>query len=182
MDQFRCACFPLAKAHFPAGLRASARLLRVFKQPQPIPCLKGIAMPFLRHLALLSLVIAPLAANAQAESGVHIELNATDTIGESCRLTFLLTNSLDQDVDKIVAETVLFSDQKQVVLLTLFDFAALPAGRPRVRQFQVPNVSCDRLSQVLVNGISTCTQGGEQSTACQDTLRLSSRVDIELEG
>ncbi|MEM8576701.1 MAG: hypothetical protein AAGF60_02515 [Pseudomonadota bacterium] len=119
---------------------------------------------------------------AQEAPKLEIQLNTADLVGESCRLTFVLTNALGADVDQLVAETVLFSDEGGVVLLTLFDFAALPAGRPRVRQFQVPGTSCDRIGQVLINGISTCTMGGAASSACADGLSLSSRVDIGLEG
>ncbi len=122
------------------------------------------------------------AAEETAPPALDIELNAIDTIGESCRLTFVLNNGLAEDIDKLVAETVLFSDADEVVLLTLFDFGALPVGRPRVRQFQVPERSCDRLGQVLVNGIDTCEIAGEDSGICQQTLGLSSRARIPMEG
>jgi hypothetical protein len=111
-----------------------------------------------------------------------VELNAIDTIGEGCRLTFVLRNTMAEDIDKLVAETVLFSDDEQVVLLTLFDFGALPVGRPRVRQFQVPERSCDRLGQVLLNGIDTCEVAGSASGMCQQMLGLSSRTRIPVEG
>lgn len=145
-------------------------------------------MTTLRKRATTALLAAslcapfPVLAQESNAPGLSVELNATDTVGESCRLTFLLSNGLQQDIDKLVAETVLFSDEGGVILLTLFDFAALPAGRPRVRQFQVPDTSCDRLGQVLINGVGTCTIGGAASTACQDALTLSSRVEIGLEG
>lgn len=141
-------------------------------------------MVILRKIALGAALGLGLGTTAQAEEAPKfgIELNATDTIGESCRLTFLLSNGLPQDIDAVVAETVLFSDQGGVVLLTLFDFGQLPAGRPRVRQFQVPDTSCDRLGQVLINGFETCTIGGGPSDACQNTLAPTSRVKIALEG
>ena len=139
-------------------------------------------MRLLRKLTLIAMTFLPTAAFTQDANGLSIELNAADTVGESCRLTFVLSNRLEQDIDKLVAETVLFSDKGGVVLLTLFDFATLPAGRPRVRQFQVPETSCDRLGQVLINGVDTCTIDGAQSGACQTALTLSSRAKIGLEG
>ncbi len=137
--------------------------------------------------AVLAALVAtnPLLASAQDASAppqLSIELNAVDTIGESCRLTFLLTNSMATDIDKFVAETVLFSDQGTVELLTLFDFAALPKGRARVRQFQVPDVSCDRLGMVLFNGADTCDGTDHTATSCTAALRLTSRTKIELAG
>ncbi len=141
-------------------------------------------MQLLRNtMFLLALAVAgPALAEDGGPGRLSIELNAVDTLGESCRLTFLLNNGLAQAIDPLIAETVLISDQGQVVLLTLFDFGKLPAGRARVRQFQVPEVSCDRLGQVLVNGIDTCVIGGSETADCDARLDLSSRVRIGLEG
>lgn len=141
-------------------------------------------MQLLRNTMFLTAMACAGIAQAQSApvGALSIELNAVDTLGESCRLTFLLNNGFDHDVDPLIAETVLISDQGQVVLLTLFDFGKLPAGRARVRQFQVPDTSCDRLGQVLVNGIDTCRVGGADKGDCDARLDLSSRVRIGLEG
>ncbi|MEM6595551.1 MAG: hypothetical protein AAF672_12250 [Pseudomonadota bacterium] len=135
------------------------------------------------QVALVCVATAPGTVLAQdADAGLRVELNAIDTLGENCRLTFVLQNKMPDDIDQLVAETVLFSDEGSVVLLTLFDFAAVPAGRSRVRQFQVPNTSCDRLGQVLMNGIDTCTISGAASQSCAQNLDASSRVRIALGG
>lgn len=137
--------------------------------------------PF-RILTLVAALSAPLTAHAQDAAAVGIELNKADTIGESCRLTFVLKNSHEEQVEKMVAETVLFSDKNEVILLTLFDFGELPSGRPRVRQFQVPETSCDRLGMVLINGVDACTVGGAASDVCATSLTLSNRTKIGFDG
>ena len=139
-------------------------------------------MQLIRALSLLVGLSLPLAAVAEETPTLNIELNAADTLDDTCRLTFVLKNGLGQDVDQLVAETVLFSDQGQVLLLTLFDFGQLPAGRPRVRQFQVPDIACDGLGHVLVNGADSCLIGGAEVTTCQDALSPSSRIRIRLDG
>lgn len=139
-------------------------------------------MKRLHPLAVIAALALPGLAAAQDAPGVSIELNTVDTVDQACRLTFVLNNTLEADIDKIVAETVLFSDAGSVLLLTLFDFGDLPAGRPRVRQFQVPDTSCEQLGQVLVNGLSTCNIAGAQSDQCAANLSLSSRLDVELKG
>lgn len=125
---------------------------------------------------------APDVGAASDDPKLSIELNATETLADACRLTFVLNNGFDQDIDALMAETVLFSAEGQVVLLTLFDFGTLPAQRPRVRQFEVAGQPCDSLGQVLVNGLGTCTIGGAPSDQCQNELSLSSRVRMALEG
>ena len=99
-----------------------------------------------------------------------------------CRLTFVIRNLLGVDIEQMVAETVLFDRAGSVAALTLFDFGALPEGRPRVRQFDVTNVACDGIGQVLVNGVGTCSGAGLTPESCLDGLRLDSRTDIEVLG
>ena len=139
-------------------------------------------MQLIRAFLLLISLSLPAAALAEEVPMLDIELNAADTLDGACRLTFVLKNGLEDDIDELVAETVLFSDEGQVVLLTLFNFGALPAGRPRVRQFQVPDTSCDRIGQVLVNGMNSCRIGGTDVATCQNALNLSNRIPIRLDG
>ena len=127
-------------------------------------------------------LLAPSLVWAQEQPALNIELNAAETTGGACKLTFVLSNETGTDIDQAVAETVLFSDQGAVMLLTLFDFGTLPNSRPRVRQFQVPNTACETVGQVLVNGVQNCTVDGAESDVCLNGLTLSSRVDIALEG
>ena len=69
--------------------------------------------------------------------------------------------------------------------------ATPPAGRPRVRQFVVPQAACDGLGQVLFNGAQTCEQPATANpadtpaaalAACDGALRLSTRTQIEVTG
>ncbi|WP_297770964.1 hypothetical protein [uncultured Roseovarius sp.] len=107
-------------------------------------------------------------------------LSTTEAGG--CRLTFVIRNDLGADIDALVAEAVLFDTGGRVATMTLFDFGSLPAGRPRVRQFDLAGPGCDGIGGVLVNGIGTCEGKGLTPAACLDGLRLSSETDIEVSG
>lgn len=141
-------------------------------------------MQLLRHIApfLLALLAASAVTAQEEEKVLTLDLNAADTIGEACRLTFVLSNGLPSDIDRLVYETVLFSEQGRVLLLTLFDFGALPVGRPRVRQFQVPDTTCDRIGSVLINGASTCDGEGLAPTICETALDTRSLSGIRIGG
>ena len=142
-------------------------------------------MPYLRFTAFaaLSLLLAQgAAAETPAPSGLAIELNAAETLGADCKLSFLITNSLTTPLDKAVFETVLFDQNGTVDRLTLFDFGALPVGRPRVRQFVVPQTSCENLGRVLFNGAQTCEGEGIVPDACILNLAPTSRTEIEVLG
>ncbi len=142
-------------------------------------------MTGIRQITMALVLAFPTFASAEestAKPVLSLELNAADTVGEACRLTFVLTNKLGAEITQFVTETVLFPDSGGVVLLTLFDFAKLPQERPRVRQFQVPDTFCERLGMVLVNGADTCRGEGLSPALCEAALSVSSRVKIKVEG
>lgn len=129
-------------------------------------------------------VATPGLASDELDVGDHIsvELNAHKTTETACTLTFMLINGHAAQIDKLVYETVLFDAGGQVDRLTLFDFGTLPHGRPRVRQFSVPGVTCEGLGKVLINGASTCDGADLPIGACEANLTLSTRTEIEVQG
>lgn len=133
------------------------------------------------------LVAAPSLTMAEGEAADHaaslisVELNSTQQLDDACQLTFLLKNSLEQTVSSLVFETVLLTKEGEVDRLTLFDMRDIPAGTPRVRQFNVPQLQCEALGQVLINGLSTCE--GLEPTECAGSISYSSRIeDVEMLG
>lgn len=125
-------------------------------------------------------------ASAQDETeikdSVFIELNAVKTNAEACTFTFQVINGHAQDLTQAIYEAVLFDQDGQVNRLTLFDFGALPSGRPRVRQFVLQGARCQDLSRVLINGAHECAGAGLAEDACISGLKLSTRTDIEVAG
>ncbi|MBB3995403.1 hypothetical protein GGR95_003059 [Sulfitobacter undariae] len=126
---------------------------------------------------------APLAAQENDMAGkISVELNAAQTADNSCQLTFMITNGLATQIDKVVYETVLFEKSGQVNRLALFDFGTLPPARPRVRQLVLPQITCEQLSRVLFNGANTCDGEGLAEGVCANSFTPSSRTDIEVLG
>ena len=134
-------------------------------------------------LALFGLSALPALAQEQDLGGkIAVELNAAETREDSCMLTFMITNGTEAEASKIVYETVLFDTAGQVDRLTLFDFGTLPPARPRVRQFAVPQLTCENLGRVLFNGANTCAGEGLDKAVCESGLLPSSRIKIEVLG
>jgi len=127
----------------------------------------------------------PVASQEPGEDApaLSLALNTLQpTEAGGCRLSFVIRNGLGADIESLVTEAVLFDAGGQVATLTLFDFGSLPAGRPRVRQFDLAGLSCDGIGEVLVNGIGTCEGEGLTPGACLDGLRLSSETDVQVSG
>lgn len=137
-------------------------------------------------LAIVLVMSLPLGlvpeAYAEQTNTLHLELNSVQDVGSACRLTFLANNLSGSAIDKAVFETVIFDRTGSVISLKLFDFRDLPNGRPRVRQFDLPGMSCENVGQALINGANTCLVNGEENQLCQSELSLRSRIDVELLG
>ncbi len=143
---------------------------------------------FLRHIAslvlFLSLVPSLILAQSTetAPSSLFLELNEVQDVGTACRLTFLVRNETGQAIDQSIFETVVFDSSGSVVSLSLFDFRELPADRPRVRQFELPDMVCGTVGKVLINGANSCLVEGVESEICDKYLSLNSRQAVELLG
>lgn len=133
-------------------------------------------------LALVALSGPAATQETAKQGGLQIELNTAADMDGACRISFLVENRLGADLSGAVFETVLFDADGAVERLTLFDMRDLPAGRPRVRQFQIDGVACDDIGRILINGAQTCKGEGVDARACMDDLSLTSRTDIELLG
>lgn len=124
---------------------------------------------------------AARAQEAGAAPALSLRLDRLDAQEGACRLTFVASNRLGQGIERLVAEAVLFDRAGRVAVLTLFDFAALPEGRQRVRQFDVAGLACGDLGQVLLNGVAACD--GADPAACAAALVPESLVgDVEVTG
>ncbi|WP_171240282.1 hypothetical protein [Ruegeria sp. HKCCA5491] len=143
-------------------------------------------MKFRRVVLAAIFVSLPLAAAAQSEgadqTGLLLELNTLQDVEGACRLTFLIDNKTGSEIDAASFETVIFDASGSVVSLSLFNFRDLPAGRPRVRQFDLPGMTCAGVGRALINGANTCVVAGADSQLCDDTLKLNSRTEVELLG
>jgi hypothetical protein len=138
---------------------------------------------FRSAILLAALATGPaLAQDGDAEGRLVVELNAAEATAEGCSLSFLLVNTLPERIDSLILEAVLFDPGGQVERLTLFDFGALPAGRPRVRQFVLGQTECSGIASILINGAETCDIGGTGSDACESMLETRTRADIDLIG
>ena len=137
--------------------------------------------------AVAGIFPASAAEGTSGSASLGIELNSVAQEGAACRLVFVVENGMGVDLSAAVFETVLFDRDGRVVTLTLFDFGALPAGRTRVRQFDLAGTTCDDLGRLLLNGANACAADGDAWAAitpesCAAALRWSSRTAIEVLG
>lgn len=139
-------------------------------------------MKIILHSVLASCLYFHGSALMADGAKLSLELNTAEEVETACRLSFLIQNGMATDITSLVFETVIFTSEAKVDRLTLFDFQSVPAGRPRVRQFDLTGTPCSRVGSVLINGVESCDGPTLTVEACQSALSLSSRTDIRVDG
>lgn len=130
---------------------------------------------------VLPVLLAAAPAAAETAPRLAVTLAGADQVDGACRLSFLAENALGADLSALALEAVIFDRDGGVERLLLLDFRDVPAGKPRLRQFDLPGGDCAVIGQVLINGADQCV--GAAGRACIDALAPASRVSgIEVTG
>jgi hypothetical protein len=140
-----------------------------------------------RILLLSAMLSAAAVANAAAQEaapskGLEVELNALASSQKGCLFTFLAGNGLKQNVSKVSFEFVIFNDKGTVERLALLDFRDLPAGKSKVRQFDVPGIKCETVKNLLINDAPVCEGEGVDKGRCMDGIVTRTKTTATLEG
>lgn len=122
------------------------------------------------------------AQEAAASKALEVELNALAGSQKGCLFTFLAVNGFAQDISKVSFEFVIFNDKGTVERLALLDFRELPAGKSKVRQFDVPGVKCETVKNLLINDAPVCEGEGLEKGRCMDGIVTRTKAAAGLEG
>ena len=133
--------------------------------------------------ALIGLVFAtaPVIAQEGAPAtapAFALELNAVQPADAGCRVTFLATNTLGDQLDRAAVELALFDTSGAIDRIVTLDFKNLSQGKTKVLQFELAGLQCDGLARVLVNDISACEGAITPPSICLDALETTTRLDI----
>jgi hypothetical protein len=132
-------------------------------------------------LIAASLMAFPLAAQEAATPSLALELNtAADTAEGACRLTYVASNGLPAPLEMTSFQMAVFDADGAVTRLIVLDFGALPLGKTKVVQFDIPGQTCAQISRLIVNDVVQCTTtGGAAVEGCLTSLSTASRSTIQ---
>lgn len=132
-------------------------------------------------------LLLPPAVRADDAPLLTLELNkiepiaATGSAGPGCR-AYLVANDPEggPKFDALRLDLVLFGTDGVISRRIALDVGPIQPGRVQVRPFELRDVACDSLSQILVNDALICKIGGVDQTDCLDRIKTMSRVPIKL--
>lgn len=117
---------------------------------------------------------------SKTSEAISVQLNDAETVNGSCRLTFVIRNTLPTPVNALGLDLVMFDTSDGVSGYAAIDFGDLPTGKTRVRQYDVAKGDCTGISRVLVNEVRACDLQDTAQQDCLPLLRIDSRSEIDL--
>ena len=141
----------------------------------------------LKPLWAAAALLLPSLARAQEAPSLTLELNklepvqATAGAASGCR-AYLVASDPEggPKVDALRLDLVLFGTDGVIARRIALDVGPVQPGRMQVRPFELRDLACDGIGQILVNDALICKIGGVDQTDCLDKLRTASRVPTKL--
>lgn len=133
----------------------------------------------------------PQAARAEDAPPLTLELNKLEPIAATggaagsatagCR-AYLVANDPEggPKFDALRLDLVLFGTDGVIARRIALDVGPVQPGRMQVRPFELRDLPCDSIGQILVNDALICKAGGADQTECLDKVKTTSRVSTKL--
>lgn len=140
----------------------------------------------LRHFGYLA-ISAGLLLNAMAvpasaqDQTLTVELNKfepSETGG--CRAFFLFRNNSGKAFEGFEMSLAVLNQQGIIDRLLNIDAAPLPIDRTTLKLFEVPDIACEDISEILLHAIDVCQPQNEENTDCFPLVSLVSRTPAAL--
>lgn len=135
---------------------------------------------FIKGLATGLALLFPFASAAQS-GGLTVELNKvepSDTGG--CSAFFLFRNETDNSFDGFEMSLAVLDTQGVIDRLLSIDAAPLPVSRTTLKLFEVPEIACSDISEILLHDLTSCRPQNGTEMDCFPILTLRSRAAAAL--
>lgn len=130
--------------------------------------------------AVTLIFLSCLTATAQ-DGQLTVELNKfEENEGGGCRAFFLFRNQSDLTFEGFEMSLAILDKGGVIDRLLSIDAAPLPAARTTLKLFEIPEIACTDISEILLHEISSCKPQNSEETDCFPMLTLSSKTAAAL--
>ena len=136
-----------------------------------------------RNSLVAGLMLALVAAlPAQAETGrLTVELNKAEEIeGGGCRAFFLFRNQTGKSFEGFEMSLAILDGKGVIDRLLSIDAAPLPGARTTLKLFEIPQIACADISEILLHEMTACRPQNEDEMDCFEILDLTSKTPAAL--
>jgi hypothetical protein len=118
-------------------------------------------------------------ASAQ-EAPLRIELNKLESFEAGCRSFFLFRNRSDLTLSEFEMSLAILDKAGVIDRLLTIDAAPLPADRTTLKLFEIPEIACDDIGEVILHDIASCATASGEAQDCFALIELSSLAPAPL--
>lgn len=139
------------------------------------------ACRFLPAAGLLTFVAVVMAFPALADDRpkpLQIELNKLEPSGGACRAYLVLENATQSAFEVLKLDLVMFDAEGVVAKRVAVETAPLPAGKTRLKVFDIQGIACEGLGRVLLNDVMTCRDETGERDDCLSRITASARGSL----
>ncbi len=129
----------------------------------------------------LATCLPALAQDTDAGNGLTVELNKFEQIeGGGCRSYFLFRNDTDNSFEGFEMSLAILDGQGVIDRLLSIDAAPLPVSRTTLKLFEIPEIACTDISEILLHEITSCRPQNGEETDCFPMVTLASKTSASL--
>ena len=130
--------------------------------------------------AALAVFLSTGAASA-ADDRIVVELNKFETAENgACQAFFLFRNQTGQTWEGFELSLAVLDDSGVIDRLLTIDAAPLNATRTALKLFEIPDIECGAISEILVHDIGSCRPQNAEEQDCFGIIELISRTGARL--
>jgi hypothetical protein len=119
------------------------------------------------------------AALAQ-EAPLMIELNKLESFEAGCRSFFLFRNRSELTLSKFEMSLAILDKAGVIDRLLTIDASPLPADRTTLKLFEIPEIACGDIGEVILHDLPTCASSNGETPDCFALIGLNSLASAPL--
>lgn len=124
---------------------------------------------------------AAVAQEAAPSGRLTVELNKFEpSEGGGCRAFFLFRNQTGMTLDGFEMSLAILNTQGVIDRLLTIDAAPLPVSRTMLKLFEIPEIACDGISEILLHDLASCRPQNGEEMDCFPILDLVSKTSANL--
>lgn len=136
---------------------------------------------FLAFAGFATTGIGASAQEAAPAGRIAVELNKFEPAeGGGCRAFFLFRNQTGMTLDGFEMSLAILNTEGVIDRLLTIDAAPLPVGRTTLKLFEIPETSCDSISEILLHDLASCRPQNGEEMDCFPILDLGSKASAKL--
>lgn len=142
--------------------------------------LTGLALSAAVTLAGAGIAAAQTAAPASG-GALTVEMNKFEENPDGgCRAFFLFRNETGKSFEGFEMSLAILDSNGVIDRLLAIDAAPLPVARTTLKLFEIPQLACGQISEVLLHEIPTCKPQNEDALDCFPLVSLTSKTSARL--